>query len=264
MRGPPEATRDRSTLQFFDMEAGPSGRNATSVVVGALGYRAPEALFGGRDFGTPVDMFGLGAVVADLCGCSLAAGRLEDRTPGVYAERLFLRLGALPEDDPLRRMPGFPRAAFATAAAHGHGQPWPHEATAVLGEAGVQALNGLLGWHAAARLTARELLNTGYCNPARLELGGQLGPAERSLRAEGAGLPKSEIVWFGRSFLELSLTACGVATSFLGLFICNAPPRRWRSRLRRFGFLAGTDLGGESRLRRRASSLERFGGHPRA
>ena len=87
-------------------------------------------------------------------------------------------------------MPGFPRAAFATGAAHGHAQPWPPEATAVLGEAGVLAVNGLLKWHAAARLTARELLDTGYCNPCRLELGGLLGPAERSLRAEGAGLPK--------------------------------------------------------------------------
>ena len=77
-------------------ETGPNGAAESSVMVGALGYRAPELLFGDAAFGCAVDLFARGAAVAagSLEGClGTAAAALGKSHSLVRFTRLFCFFG---------------------------------------------------------------------------------------------------------------------------------------------------------------------------
>ena len=134
-----------------------------------LCYRAPEILFGDVGFGPAVDLWSLGIMLCELGGFAFS----HDTQKTTYSEvglrtALFQQLGT-PTKDELTKLNFFPSAPPKFSR-----KPWPRPLYELLGAVGLELVDGLLSWVAAARPTCAAVLDHGFLNPDRFSLGGVL------------------------------------------------------------------------------------------
>ena len=147
------------------LEADPRVRVQVSATVQTMWWRAPEVLFGSKEYGASVDLWSLGMVLAEMGGWRFASG-LQEKTATEVGTimALFRQLGA-PELPELTCLPAFPKKGPKCSK-----RPWPEVLPRSLGAAGLGLLGGLLQWAPAARPTANQVLGHGYLAPQRFAL----------------------------------------------------------------------------------------------
>jgi len=133
-----------------------------SLGVGSLWWRAPEIVFRDPDYGTPVDMWSFGLVLAEMAGASFHKGHKQQVQ---YLGALQKQFGS-PEATSLARFPLCPRGGVVTRC------PWPDSLFAFLGSCGLELLDSLLQWEPAARLSATASLGHLWFQEGRLRLVG--------------------------------------------------------------------------------------------
>ncbi|XP_063975365.1 cyclin-dependent kinase 11B-like isoform X2 [Diachasmimorpha longicaudata] len=151
-------------------EYGSPLRQYTPVVV-TLWYRAPELLLNGKEYSTPIDMWSVGCIFAELV-------RMEALFPGKseidQLNRIFKELGT-PSD---RMWPGYSKLPMVQKITFGH---YPvnnlrQRFHMFLKDQGMELLNKLLTYDPAQRLTAEDAVKHGYFTEAPLAINPDMFP----------------------------------------------------------------------------------------
>ena len=143
-------------------------RSYTHEVV-TLWYRAPDVLLGSRKYSTPVDIWSVGCIFAEMAnGRPLVAGTSEDD----QLDRIFRLLGTpkpsrdfpgivdLPDWDPTR-YPPYPPPRGGLAAL-----------VPTLDPSGIELLNLMLQYDPARRITAQDALQHRFFSEMKVQGGG--------------------------------------------------------------------------------------------
>ncbi|XP_015119065.1 cyclin-dependent kinase 11B isoform X2 [Diachasma alloeum] len=145
-------------------EYGSPLRQYTPVVV-TLWYRAPELLLNGKEYSTPIDMWSVGCIFAELV-------RMEALFPGKseidQLNRIFKELGT-PSD---RVWPGYSKLPMVQKMTFGQ---YPvnnlrQRFHMFLKDQGMELLNKLLTYDPAQRMTAEDAVKHGYFTEAPLAI----------------------------------------------------------------------------------------------
>ena len=151
-------------------EYGSPLRQYTPIVV-TLWYRAPELLLSGKEYSTPVDMWSVGCIFAELL-------RMEALFPGKseidQLNRIFKELGT-PND---RIWPGYSKLPMVQKIPFAH---YPvnnlrQRFSVSLSDLGVELLNKFLTYDPQQRVTAEDALKHGYFTEAPLPIDPQMFP----------------------------------------------------------------------------------------
>jgi len=131
--------------------------------VGSLWWRAPEIVFRDEGYGTPVDMWSFGLVLAEMAGMTF---HKHHKTQQAYLGALLKQLGS-PEATSLASLPLYPKDVKV-----GTRRPWPDGSFSFLGSCGQELLDAVLLWEPAARCSATEALQHLWFQEGRLRLVG--------------------------------------------------------------------------------------------
>ncbi|XP_031849238.1 cyclin dependent kinase 11B pitslre isoform X2 [Nomia melanderi] len=151
-------------------EYGSPLRQYTPIVV-TLWYRAPELLLSGKEYSTPVDMWSVGCIFAELL-------RMEALFPGKseidQLNRIFKELGT-PND---RIWPGYSKLPMVQKIPFAH---YPvnnlrQRFSLSLSDLGIELLNKFLTYDPQQRITAEDALKHGYFTEAPLPIDPQMFP----------------------------------------------------------------------------------------
>ncbi|XP_011303293.1 cyclin-dependent kinase 11A isoform X2 [Fopius arisanus] len=151
-------------------EYGSPLRQYTPVVV-TLWYRAPELLLNGKEYSTPIDMWSVGCIFAELV-------RMEALFPGKsevdQLSRIFKELGT-PND---RIWPGYSKLPMVQKMTFGQ---YPvnnlrQRFHMFLKDQGMELLNKLLTYDPAQRMTAEDAVKHGYFTEAPLAINPDMFP----------------------------------------------------------------------------------------
>ncbi|XP_076244271.1 cyclin dependent kinase 11B pitslre [Calliopsis andreniformis] len=151
-------------------EYGSPLRQYTPIVV-TLWYRAPELLLGGKEYSTPIDMWSVGCIFAELL-------RMEALFPGKseidQLNRIFKELGT-PND---RIWPGYSKLPMVQKIPFAH---YPvnnlrQRFSLSLSDLGIEMLNKFLTYDPQQRITAEDALKHGYFTEAPLPIDPQMFP----------------------------------------------------------------------------------------
>ena len=157
--------------------------------IGTLTYRSPEILCGSQAYGPPADIWACGLTFAEACGAQFHkwTGAVNTFSPIVFLYVLLRQLGS-PALSVTTAWPLWPKEPPAFGR-----QSWPEGVKAVLGERGLELLDGMLAWSPPARPRAGQALEHTYLRPERMQLGGEvvqeLSKAERLRPWEGTRHP---------------------------------------------------------------------------
>jgi len=126
-------------------------RSYTHEVV-TLWYRAPDVLLGSRHYSTPVDIWSVGCILAEMAnGRPLVAGTSEND----QLERIFRLLGSPPPGNSLLELPEYQRSYQH----HNYpATPW-NQLVPKLPPSGLDLLSRLLTYDPSQRITAQAALN---------------------------------------------------------------------------------------------------------
>ncbi|KZC14815.1 Serine/threonine-protein kinase PITSLRE [Dufourea novaeangliae] len=151
-------------------EYGSPLRQYTPIVV-TLWYRAPELLLSGKEYSTPVDMWSVGCIFAELL-------RMEALFPGKseidQLNRIFKELGT-PND---RIWPGYSKLPMVQKIPFAH---YPvnnlrQRFNLSLSDLGIEMLNKFLTYDPQQRITSEDALKHGYFTEAPLPIDPQMFP----------------------------------------------------------------------------------------
>ncbi|KAL6436434.1 hypothetical protein ACFW04_004738 [Cataglyphis niger] len=151
-------------------EYGSPLRQYTPIVV-TLWYRAPELLLNDREYSTPIDMWSVGCIFAELL-------RMEPLFPGKsdidQLNKIFKELGTPSE----RIWPGYVKLPIVQKIPFSH---YPvnnlrQRFSLSLSDLGVELLNKFLTYDPRQRITAEDALNHGYFTEAPLPIDPQMFP----------------------------------------------------------------------------------------
>ncbi|CAL7941097.1 unnamed protein product [Xylocopa violacea] len=151
-------------------EYGSPLRQYTPIVV-TLWYRAPEVLLSGKEYSTPIDMWSVGCIFAELL-------RMEALFPGLseidQLNRIFKELGT-PND---RIWPGYSKLPMVQKIPFAH---YPvnnlrQRFSLSLSDLGIELLNKFLTYDPAQRISAEDALKHGYFTEAPLPIDPQMFP----------------------------------------------------------------------------------------
>ncbi|XP_012282419.1 cyclin-dependent kinase 11B isoform X2 [Orussus abietinus] len=151
-------------------EYGSPLRQYTSIVV-TLWYRAPELLLRGRDYSTPIDMWSVGCIFAELL-------RMQALFPGDseidQLNRIFKELGT-PSD---RIWPGYSQLPMVQKVGFTH---YPvnnlrQRFSLSLSDLGIELLNKFLTYDPHQRITAEDALKHGYFTETPLPIDPEMFP----------------------------------------------------------------------------------------
>lgn len=151
-------------------EYGSPLRQYTPIVV-TLWYRAPELLLSGKEYSTPVDMWSVGCIFAELL-------RMEALFPGKsetdQLNRIFKELGT-PSD---RIWPGYSKLPMVQKIPFAH---YPvnnlrQRFSLSLSDLGIELLNKFLTYDPQQRISAEDALKHGYFTEAPLPIDPQMFP----------------------------------------------------------------------------------------
>ncbi|EFN79782.1 PITSLRE serine/threonine-protein kinase CDC2L1 [Harpegnathos saltator] len=151
-------------------EYGSPLRQYTPVVV-TLWYRAPELLLSDKEYSTPVDMWSVGCIFAELL-------RMEALFPGKsemdQLNKIFKELGTPSERvwPGYNRLPLVPKIPFAHYPVNSLRQRF----SLSLSELGIELLNKFLTYDPRQRVTAEDALGHGYFTEAPLPIDPQMFP----------------------------------------------------------------------------------------
>ncbi|CAK9798863.1 Serine/threonine-protein kinase PITSLRE [Anthophora quadrimaculata] len=151
-------------------EYGSPLRQYTPIVV-TLWYRAPELLLSGKEYSTPIDMWSVGCIFAELL-------RMEALFPGKseidQLNRIFKELGT-PND---RIWPGYSKLPMVQKIPFAH---YPvnnlrQRFSLSLSDLGIELLNKFLTYDPQQRISAEDALKHGYFAEAPLPIDPQMFP----------------------------------------------------------------------------------------
>ncbi|KAK9301005.1 hypothetical protein QLX08_006493 [Tetragonisca angustula] len=151
-------------------EYGSPLRQYTPIVV-TLWYRAPELLLSGKEYSTPIDMWSVGCIFAELL-------RMEALFPGKseidQLNRIFKELGT-PND---RIWPGYSKLPMVQKIPFAH---YPvnnlrQRFSLSLSDLGIEMLNKFLTYDPQQRISAEDALKHGYFTEAPLPIDPQMFP----------------------------------------------------------------------------------------
>ncbi|XP_012234760.1 cyclin-dependent kinase 11B isoform X2 [Linepithema humile] len=151
-------------------EYGSPLRQYTPIVV-TLWYRAPELLLSDREYSTPIDMWSVGCIFAELL-------RMEPLFPGKsdidQLNKIFKELGTPSE----RIWPGYSKLPMVQKIPFAH---YPvnnlrQRFSLSLSELGIELLNKFLTYDPRQRITAEDSLTHGYFTEAPLPIDPQMFP----------------------------------------------------------------------------------------
>lgn len=150
-------------------------RSYTSEVV-TLWYRAPDILLGSEKYSTPVDLWSVGCIFAEMHNARpLFPGRVED----VQLNLIFERLGT-PTEEEFPGLPDLPKWKEKSAALKTYEKPssFNHLAPGLPDE-GVDLLVRLLKYNPADRISAADAMEHPFFDdlPEALKAGGLTGGA---------------------------------------------------------------------------------------
>ena len=147
---------------------------ARGLAITTLEFRAPEVVFGDGSFGTAVDMWALGLMMARFSGLPSFTYDKAARKPGMnhltevgLREAWFRQLGTPVVEDLacLKVFPLYPEQTPNLAA-----RPFPKQVLANLGRNGIALLRSWLSWRAQSRPSASESLVADFFDPTSLKL----------------------------------------------------------------------------------------------
>ncbi|XP_074102100.1 cyclin dependent kinase 11B pitslre isoform X2 [Cotesia typhae] len=171
-------------------EYGSPLRQYTPVVV-TLWYRAPELLLNGKEYSTPIDMWSVGCIFAELI-------RMEALFPGKseidQLQKIFKELGT-PSD---RIWPGYSKLPVVSKIPFAQSYPvnnLKQRFSLKLSDNGIELLNKMLTYDPAQRMTAEDTLQHPYFTETPLPIDPAMFPtwpakSELGIRATTNASPK--------------------------------------------------------------------------
>ncbi|XP_012269479.1 cyclin-dependent kinase 11B isoform X2 [Athalia rosae] len=143
-------------------EYGSPLRQYTPIVV-TLWYRAPELLLNGKEYSTPIDVWSVGCIFAELL-------RMEALFPGKseidQLNRIFKELGTPSE----RVWPGYSKLPMKIPFSHYPVNNLRQRFSMSLSDLGIELLNKFLTYDPMQRVTAEDALKHGYFTEAPLPI----------------------------------------------------------------------------------------------
>ena len=135
---------------------------AKSLEITTLAYRAPEVVFGDESFGTPIDIWALGVMVARFAGFAFTFTPDAERSEVGLREAWFRALGTPIGEDLLclRAFQLYPACTPMVAAG-----PFPRDVLAQVGHDGCAVFRSWLSWRAQSRLSVSEVLDASFFPP---------------------------------------------------------------------------------------------------
>jgi hypothetical protein len=178
------------------------------IEVQTLWYRAPEIVFGSRRWGTPIDLFSLGLVLAEMSGevfhrTTVTGASVVDQDR--YGQALIAQFGR----PPVTNDHGWRRWA---AAADSPAKTWPQQLCHLLGVDGVALLDGLVQMLPERRPTAAKALENLFFHPYAFPLvGGPRLPGTRHQWNLHAGQVEADTLrWLQLDLAHTTLDELGV------------------------------------------------------
>lgn len=144
-------------------------------------YRAPEVLFNEQDYGTPIDSWGIGLIMAEVQGWKEHRVRCR-RKDDVRAEvvKTLLRcfhLAAAADLNIRPRLTGPPHEHYSI--------PWPDNMFVQLGMEGLNMLHGFVRWEPEHRWSPAAALECKFLHPEAMALAGRPADIPPSSLAKG-------------------------------------------------------------------------------
>jgi len=181
--------------------------------VTTLCYRAPEILFGGKDYDGSIDIWSSGIVFSEMVG---NCWHFESQA-SLLAKALFQAMGTPPAGCGATR--GWPKTALKIVCGR---PPWPRRVRDLAGSAGEELLDEMLAWEPSERVTAAAAAVHDFFLPLQLKgplakpsgpsiLGGSRHPWSIIMGMMGVDL----LQWLREDFLDaswlsLSFTGTGI------------------------------------------------------